>query len=171
MAGPKRREVVLDTTVLSNFASSGSTGELTGIIEAPLTTAAVRSELQDGIDHGHAYLQNALERLGSEIRVVSIDDETATNRVERQLDRGERHSLATALERDAAFATDDLAGREAASAASVPVTGSIGLLVLGVERNVVDRRDASAWLERWEVERGYYAPVDSLDELLDANGD
>lgn len=171
MTGERQREVVLDTTVLSNFASSCSVGKLNRIIYAPLTTAAVRSELQSGVDHGHEYLQHALDELGSKIRVVSIDGDVPDKQFERQLDRGERHSLAVALERDAVLATDDLAGRESASAASVPVTGSVGLLVLGVEREVISREEASAWLERWEAERGYYAPVASLAELLDADGE
>jgi len=49
----------------------------------------------------------------------------------------------------------------------VPVTGSIGLLVLGIKREHIDSETADEWLEVWRDERGYYAPVENVTELLD----
>lgn len=75
-----------------------------------------------------------------------------------------------AYERDGTLATDDLAARRLGDELSVPVTGSVGLLVLGVERGRVDRETADAWFETWRDERGYYAPVDEVGDVLDGTG-
>jgi predicted nucleic acid-binding protein len=64
-------------------------------------------------------------------------------------------------------ATDDLAARQVAKNREIPVTGSIGLLVLGVERERIDSETADNWLDAWRKHRGYYAPVESVEELLD----
>jgi hypothetical protein len=49
----------------------------------------------------------------------------------------------------------------------MPVTGSIGLLVLGIKREHIDSETADEWIDIWRTERGYYAPVESITELLD----
>lgn len=112
--GEGSEQVVLDTTVLSNFAGTDAVGTLG--------------------DH---------------------------------LDPGEAASLAYLLEHDGTLATDDLAARRAAGERGVPVTGSIGLLVRCVELGRIDRTTADGWLDTWCEVRGYYAPVGSVDELLD----
>lgn len=63
--------------------------------------------------------------------------------------------------------TDDLAARRVANSRDIPVTGSIGLLVLGVERGLIDTTTADEWLETWRDRRGYYALVESVTEILD----
>jgi len=56
---------------------------------------------------------------------------------------------------------------ESPRAGGVPVTGSVGLLVLGVERGAIASETADDWLDGWREHRGYYAPVESVKELLD----
>ncbi|AWB26564.1 hypothetical protein [Halococcoides cellulosivorans] len=80
--------------------------------------------------------------------------------------RGGRRSIA-ALEDDGTLATDDLAARRFADDLSVPVTGSIGILLVGIESGAIDREQADDWLETWRETRGYYAPVNSVSEILD----
>jgi predicted nucleic acid-binding protein len=75
--------------------------------------------------------------------------------------------LRGAVEHDGTVATDDLAARRLATELDMPVTGSIGLLVLGIKREHIDSETADEWLEVWRDERGYYAPVESVTELLD----
>lgn len=65
------------------------------------------------------------------------------------------------------LATDDLAARDAAGEQGVPVTGSVGLLVLGIDRDALDVATADEWLSTWRSERGYYAPVDRFEEVLE----
>ena len=39
--------------------------------------------------------------------------------------------------------------------------------MVGIEYGHVDRETADEWLRTWRDERGYYAPVESVSELLD----
>lgn len=84
-----------------------------------------------------------------------------------RLDPGETEALRGAVEENGTLATDDLAARRLAGELDIPVTGSIGLLVLGIKREQVDAETADEWVETWRSERGYYAPVESVTELLD----
>ena len=52
----------------------------------------------------------------------------------------------------------------------IPVTGSIGLLVLCVESEYIDHNTADEWLDTWRERRGYYAPVESVTEILNDEG-
>ena len=83
-----------------------------------------------------------------------------------RLDPGEAESLVGAIAHDGMLATDDLAARRLAADIDVPVTGSVGLLVLGLRRNALDVETANAWLETWRNERGYYAPVERIEDVL-----
>jgi predicted nucleic acid-binding protein len=73
---------------------------------------------------------------------------------------------ALAVSRGALFASDDLDARKTASALNVPVTGTVGLLVVGVHRNLLDRKLANHLLAEM-ITHGYRSPVAQLDELLD----
>jgi len=75
--------------------------------------------------------------------------------------------LRGAVERNGTIASDDLVARRLSTELDMPVTGSIGLLVLGIKRERIDSETADECLEVWRDERGYYAPVESVTELLD----
>ena len=55
--------VVLDTTVVSNFASTDSLSLLAAVLESPVVVPAVRDELERGLNAGHEYLDIADEWL------------------------------------------------------------------------------------------------------------
>lgn len=166
--------VFLDATVLSNFASSEAVEWLAELLERPAVVLAVAGEIERGRDHGHRFLADAIDRLDAEISLVATsggEKTSGASGIRESLDAGEAESLLLAIERDGALATDDLAARRLASEHGVPVTGSVGLLVLGIERDTVTVTTADEWLNTWEEKRGYYAPVDSVTEALpDENG-
>ena len=94
-----------------------------------------------------------------------------------ELDAGERAALAVAADHDAVFLTDDLAAREAASEAGVDVHGSIGIIALGYDCEMVNRdraaslmqalqQETSLFLTRAVVERG----IRRLDESHRTDG-
>lgn len=167
MADRYRDPVFLDTTVLSNFASTDSIGFLVALLDSPAVAPAVRDEINQGRDVEHDYLDAAADALGERIPVVDVSPGAESGDIHDRLDAGEAESLLGAIEHDGTLATDDLAARRLADERSVPVTGSIGLLVVGVERGHADRETADSWLETWRDERGYYAPVDSVGDVLD----
>ena len=161
--------VVLDATVLSNFASSGTVDQIVTILKRPVAVAAVRRELKRGYEQEYEFLGDALDHLGDSITVLESsdrDDDTAS-KIRERLDAGEADSLLGAIEHGGTLATDDLAARRLATEHDVPVTGSIGLLVVGVRRDVVGVETANEWLSDWREKRGYYAPVDQIEDILD----
>ncbi|MFC6974734.1 hypothetical protein ACFQL1_08615 [Halomicroarcula sp. GCM10025709] len=128
---------------------------------------AVRDEIEQGADFGHEYLTSAVEAFDEGLPVSDTPPETSGVKLRERLDPGETEALRGAVEHDGTVATDDLAARRLASELDVPVTGSIGHLVLGIKRDHIDSETADEWLETWRNERGYYAPVQSVTELLD----
>ena len=68
--------VILNTTVLNNFASTDSVTWLATTLEDPQTVPAVRAELERGHAAGYAYLNHALAVLESgDISVVETAPE------------------------------------------------------------------------------------------------
>lgn len=161
------KPVVLDTTVVSNFASTDSVSVLAEVLASPVVVPTVRDELERGLDEGHEYLETAVDALGTELSVRSPPSDTDTAEIRDRLDPGEAESLLAALGSGGTLATDDLAAREIAQQRTVPVTGSIGLLVLCVESEQIDRVTADEWLDTWRTQRGYYAPIERIGEVID----
>ena len=159
--------VFLDATVISNFASTSSVEFLDDILEAPVVAPAVRDEIEQGVEFGHEYLTSAVEAFDDGLVVSDVPPETGRANLGQRLDPGETEALRGAFERDGTLATDDLAARRLATELDVPVTGSVGLLVLGIEREHIDSETADEWIDIWRHERGYYAPVESVTEVLD----
>lgn len=159
--------VFLDATVISNFASTSAVEFLVHLLEAPIVVPAVRDEIEQGVKHGHEYLTTAVEAFDNGLAVSDVPPEIGRVSLHERLDPGETEALRGAVERDGTIATDDLAARRLATELDVPVTGSIGLLVLGIKRDRIDDETADEWVETWRNERGYYAPVKSVTELID----
>lgn len=168
--------VVIDTTVLSNYARTGSVGWLTDVLAVPVTVPAVQAEVRTGYREGYDYLAPVLARFE---RVDEAGDVPADaigvvpsgvgSRAESpawlsELDRGEAHALSGAIP-GGVLATDDLDARTITKGLDVTVTGSIGILAYGVERDRLSLETADGWLRAWE-EYGFYSPVDSVAEVL-----
>lgn len=145
MPGGLPQPVVLDATVPSNFASTDAIDYLVEVLESPAVTPAVRDELEDGWRSGHGFLGVAVEEIGEGLTVLEPSDEHPELR--DRLDAGEAASIAGAVERGGSVATDDLAARRVADELGLTVTGSVGLLVLGIERGQLDVATADDWLE------------------------
>jgi predicted nucleic acid-binding protein len=159
--------VSLDTTVVSNFASTDGIGFLTTLLESPVVVPAVREEIERGERAGYEYLGVAVDALDESLPIREVPSEADDSEIRDRLDAGEAESILGVLAHGGTVATDDLAARRVAESRDIPVTGSIGLLVLGVERERIDSKTADEWLDGWRKHRGYYAPVESVKELLD----
>lgn len=175
MAGRLEQPVVLDTTVLSNFAASESTNWLVDFIERPAFAPAVGQELEQGLAEGHKFLADATDCIRDlpplpDVGRTEIGERITASRIRDSLDSGEAESLILAHEQGGTLATDDLAARRLAGEADIPVTGSIGLLVVGIKRGELDVTTADEWLDTWRADRGYYSPVESLGEIIDLEG-
>ncbi len=167
MSATPRQPVVLDATVLSNFASTGTVDVLVDILDRPATVPAVQTELERGYARDYDFLDDALARIGDAITLLGVEEQsTGDAGIRDRLDSGEAEALLGAIAREGTLATDDLAARETATERSVPVTGSVGLLVVGIHRGEIDSGTANGWLDDWRAKRGYYAPVERIEEVL-----
>ena len=154
--------LVLDNTVMSNFALVGRTEWLRKVWPGMLVTSEEAwAELQAGV------------RLG---RIPDIDWSWLTvlplTEVEREardelmppLDEGEAACLALARSRGYAFLTDDRVARREARRLGVPISGTLGVLKSLVDEGYVSLEEANEALEQM-IALGYHSPVRSLREL------
>ena len=170
MSEPPVRPIVIDATVLSNYASTDSVTWLATAFEDLQTVPAVRTELEHGCEAGYAYLNNALALLETgDIGVIEAAPEQLQQEypeIKDRLDPGEAEALVAAHTAGGTLVTDDGTARTLAADYDVALTGSIGLLVRGVVRGELPVETADEWLTAWIEERNYYAPVDSVTAAL-----
>jgi len=164
------RPLVLDATVLTNFASTDAVDWLTSSVSDPWTPAAVEAELGEGVAAGYDFLDTAIASLSSDEITVDSVDASAVLPVAAEaqsLDTGETAAIALAFRESANLATDDASARQFARDRDIAVTGSVGLLARGVEAGSLSVRTADEWLDHWVERHQYYAPVDSVATLVD----
>ena len=77
------------------------------------------------------------------------------------------HPSVEAIERRGTLATDDLAACRVASEQDVATIGSIGILVRGITRDILAPEAANNQLATWRDERGYYSPVDRIEDAIE----
>ena len=155
---------ILDTTILSNFAHAQRPELIhTALGESATTTAAVIAELRQG------------EALGFVSRVnwrwlplidLAADEERLAETYLAVLELGEATCLAAAVTRQARFFSDDLAARRLAQAKGLPVSGTIGLLLALIRREVVTLAEGDGLLATmmWQ---GYRSPAVTLRVYLE----
>lgn len=109
MSEEPAQPIVLDTTVLSNFASVDAIDWLIETFERPIVVPAVRDELEEGEDAGHMFLTAAIDPLEDELPVHEIADAKSADHPDyvAPLDPGESESLRAAEEQDGTLASDD----------------------------------------------------------------
>jgi len=154
--------VVLDTTVLSNFAHVQESELLRGLFAGvALMPPGVQAELQVGETGGYIprcdwdWLEVAiLTRPENELAVANS----------RVLDMGEAECLALAAIRHAILASDDFAARRLAQQRGIPVSGTIGVLLRLVKEEQLAQAEADVLLSRM-IAKGYRSPVSSLTDL------
>ncbi len=157
------RVVVLDATVLSNFAKIRRLNILDEAFPAGyVTTAIVVEELLVGIQAG---------KLPADLNYRAIptvefeDAEKALLAESHDLDPGEWSCLVVASQRGWVIATDDWAARKETIRLNVPVMGTLGALLALVRRGLLSLEEANRTLQDM-LAAGYRAPVDRLDSLI-----
>ncbi|MBN1877094.1 MAG: DUF3368 domain-containing protein [Anaerolineae bacterium] len=126
------------------------------------TTGEVLSEYQAAAQAGHLPAQawSDLPVADMTPREIAIAESFST-----RLGAGERSCLAVAHTRGGLLATDDADARAAAKRLGVPVTGTIGILVLAVRRELLTLRQANTLLTEM-IAAGYRSPLEKLDTLV-----
>jgi len=164
--------VVSNTTVLSNFASIGQLAVLRHLFGVVCVPTEVFAEIEDAQHEGYPFFADIEQQTyplveTGWLHLISLDETelrlAAT--LSAGLHRGERSCIAIALQRNWLMLTDDRAARAEARLRQARFSGSIGCLVLAVERGLIPLAQANGWLEAM-IAQGYYAPLTDLSLLI-----
>jgi predicted nucleic acid-binding protein len=157
------RLALLDNTVLTNFAVVGRPDLVRHLWSSSVcTTESTLAEYQAGCASG---LLSPEAWAGLPILTLTREETAFAINLPPKLGAGERTCLSIAFHRQGLLITDDLDARNVAQQYGVPITGTIGILVLCVKRGCVSPDQANALLAEM-VASGYRSPVVSLNELL-----
>lgn len=158
--------VILDNTVLTNFALVGRADLVihlwpTTACTTPPVLDEFRSGVVSGLVPGDAW---------ADLTVITLSEEeiALVASFSTRLGGGERSCLAAAVCRHGLLASDDLDARRIAQQQNVPLTGTIGILVLCLRRGYLSREEANGLLAEM-IALGYYSPFNGLDQLTDAS--
>lgn len=158
----KNAPVVLDTTVLSNFAHIRRPDLLRVLLgSGAVTTHTVMVELRTGVKLGFV---PRCDWLWIATVTLTHGEQLLAGRFRTVLDLGESECLAVAVSRSAVFMTDDLAARRLAQRQGIAVSGTLGALQALVARRFLFMEDADEYLAAMVV-HGYRSPVGSLRDL------
>ena len=158
--------ILLDNTVLSNFALAGALQLLRLFAgNKGATSDHVLEEFSRGVEIG-ALPESDLTWLRP-VQVTGRREEAVVRSLRRELDVGEASCLAIAIVRECDFFSDDGDARAIARREGVRLSGSIGVLLTLVQSERIDLKRANNALHDF-IRHGYYSPVKCLDQLLRA---
>ncbi len=165
--------IISNTTVLSNFAAIAALGKLRELYGEVYLSTEVYQEIARGLEEGYLFYSGVEKILhpvseSGWLRLTSLGDakeiELFSNMPGR-LHAGEASCLAIAQHRGWLLLTDDKAARRHAENRKVPVSGTLGCLILGIERGLWNPDQANQWLERI-IASGFHSPVTDLSALV-----
>ena len=152
--------VLLDTTILTNFALVGLTAVLRDLWgDRVATTEEVLEEYAAGVEAGKLPHQD-----WTHLKIITLSSEEQVLGRKRfpKHGRGERSCLAVAIIRGSILATDDQLARRSARSQGIELIGTIGILKTCVQSRLLSRMNAQLKLEEM-IAAGYYSPVLKLD--------
>ena len=163
MADPKidlNKLVILDNTVLSNFALVQRIDLVTAIWQNCATTLDAWNEFMAGVT-----LKRLPARTWKGLHVVEL----SPKEIEFQhhlpsLGRGEGTCLAVAYNCKAILATDDQKARRVGLHWGLDITGTLGLLLFAIRIDYIDLATANTLLQKM-IAAGYHSPVEDLGEI------
>jgi predicted nucleic acid-binding protein len=152
--------VILDNTVLSNFAMVQRTDLVTGIWQNCATTPDAWNEFMTGVT-----LKRIPARTWKGLHVVEL----SPKEIEFQhhlpsLGRGEGTCLAVAYNRKAILATDDQKARRIGLHWGLEITGTLGFLLFAIGYDHIDLATANTLLHKM-ITAGYHSPVEDLGKI------
>jgi predicted nucleic acid-binding protein len=156
--------ILLDTTVLSNFARAGRLDLLRLALPEATTTALVLAELQRGASAGYFPVSD-WEWLP--VTELTVREEEHLAQLRTVLGDGEAACIAVLLERKGILLSDDLLARRHAQRRGIPVSGTLGILLSLVRAGLLSLDEANACLQEM-IAHGYRSPARSLPPLQPA---
>ncbi|AIG98413.1 putative nucleic acid-binding protein [Archaeoglobus fulgidus DSM 8774] len=153
--------VLVDNTVLSNFAKVNRLDLLKRAFERVYVTEQVLKEFRMGVKRG------VLPNISLDFEVLKLREEETElyNSLRVKLGKGEASCLAIAKNCNMKFLTDDSDARKVANILGVPVSGTIGVLVRCIEKNIISKEEGNQILKEM-IAKGFYSPISDLDEIV-----
>ncbi len=165
--------VISNTTVISNFAAIGQLEVLHALYGCVFISTDVYAEIQEGLDEGYGFYTGVTgcvvpPATAGWIHLTGLQTEAELRylgTLPRRLHKGEASCLAIAKARRWLLLTDDIAARQEARRLRIKLSGSLGCLVLAVERKLCTLDMANTWL--WDMlQQGYRSPLTDLTPLV-----
>lgn len=157
-------KIIVDTTVLTNFTLINREDILMKVFEDGIfTTREVMKELQQGEKRGVFPKRN-----WNWVKVLQVETDQEQHTFEllkQRLGAGEASCLSLAVNRLLKFLTDDRDARKNAQRRGVPVSGTIGILIIAIKKSIISLENGNRILFKM-IENGYYSPYNALNELL-----
>ena len=141
--------IVSDTTALIVLAGRQRLDLLGACFERVLLPPAVYREWLAG----DAAVAQCVASLGF-LEVVAVDDSPLLGELRALLDPGEAEALALARQRGLPLLVDERKGRTIARMMKIPVLGLVGVLLLAVERDILEPQMADALLQE-SIDHGF----------------
>lgn len=165
--------IIANTTVTSNFASIDQLDLLRQLYGVLYLSTEVYEEIQVGLEEGYQFyadIDQLVHPFAEEgwIRLTGMADEQELRlfgELPSRLQWGEGSCLAIARHRGWILLTDDWAARREAERLGIRLSGTVGCLVLSVERDLCSLEQANTWLAEM-IQQGYRPPVTDLTPLL-----
>lgn len=165
-------KVLVNTTVISNFAAVGRLDLLRSVFGALHIAQAVLEEVQAGLDEGYLFytgIESEIHPFSEDgwLRLTTIEGEEELDLFQSlpgSLHRGEAMSLAIAKCRGWRFLTDDRAARSKADDLGVPKAGTLAILVQSIDAALITPEQGNIVLQEMIAHR-YQSPVADLNDL------
>ncbi|HEX5719759.1 MAG TPA: DUF3368 domain-containing protein [Thermoanaerobaculia bacterium] len=150
-----------DTTVLNNFAQIRRTDLLRSAWPDLAAPIPVWTELESGVRRG---LVPACDWSWLKLLDLTEQEQARAEEIGRNLGPGEAACIAAALSRGLLMLSDDWDARELARSLGVEVSGSLGILLRLIWKQILSLEEADALLAAL-VRRGFRSPYRSLREI------
>lgn len=165
--------VISNTTVLCNFAAIKQLDLLKQLFSVIFIPTAVYDEIYRGQEEGYEFCQTILDQIAplntnGWIHLSSLNhaiELQALAALPRKIHQGEAECLIIAQHRHWLFLTDDGAARQIAKQQRIPMSGTLGCLVLLVEQAHLSLELAHDFLAAM-IEQGYRSPLTDLTHLI-----
>jgi predicted nucleic acid-binding protein len=151
--------VLIDKTALTNFALLQRSELVHEAWPGACTTPAVMAEYQAGVN-----LRQLPSDCWRKLAVVDLTkEETAvSDQLHPSLGAGERTCIAVAFRRNGLFVSDDYDARRQAQKWGIPVTGSIGILLLAIRQERISLDSGNELLAQL-IASGFRSPINKLE--------
>ena len=162
---------VIDNTVLTNFCLVDRLDILRSLFGKVYVTHEVREEVFRGLEEGYAFMSRAEKEIGvgadSWLELAGFDtsaEEQSFREFTEGLGFGEASCLALSRHRGWMVLTDDKSARQRLHREKLPMTGTLGILRLAVERALLSAEEGNEFLRQMIV-AGYHSPYDDLRDM------